>query len=412
MTPRSAALRASWRRFDWWLTPLLVFLITRSAITAAGYLGRVALRDAVGYGPWHTHSHNLLLDIWDRWDASYYRNIARNGYVYAPPDDPGNVAFFPLYPLLIRAGTAVLGNPTLAGVLISHLSLLGALIVLYRLAQLEFGDRPLARRAIIYLSIFPTAFYFGAVYTESTFLLCAVTAVYAARRRVWLPAGIAAMLAAVTRLNGSVLYLFLLIEWATECRERLAPDDGRTGAAAWLTAVWCGLRERRVLGNLLAVQISWLGLLAFMWHLHTRVGDPLAFYRAHAWWGRSEIGWPLSGLWRDFSAIFRQNWLAGDAYMWRVTLDAAIGVAFLLLATAVWRRLNANYALYTALGILVPTASGSTMSLSRYAAVIFPAFLILAVWGRNAWVDRALTVVFCVLLAVLFTVFVNWGFVG
>ena len=83
-------------------TPLAIFLISRSLIWVIGFVARVAFSSRLGDGPWHTHPGQIYLDIWDRWDSAFYRGIARQGYVYLSPDEPGNVVFFPLYPLLTR----------------------------------------------------------------------------------------------------------------------------------------------------------------------------------------------------------------------------------------------------------------------------------------------------------------------
>src|SRR4029079_17396274 len=49
-------------------------------------------------------------NMWWRWEAGCYVEIARDGYRYEP-GVPSNAAFFPLYPLLIRAVHALLLLP-------------------------------------------------------------------------------------------------------------------------------------------------------------------------------------------------------------------------------------------------------------------------------------------------------------
>ncbi len=67
-----------------------------------------------------------------------------------------DMAFFPLYPLLIRFVGALAGNHLIAGLLISNASFFFGLLFLYKLLEHEY-DRAVARRAIFYVSIFPTA---------------------------------------------------------------------------------------------------------------------------------------------------------------------------------------------------------------------------------------------------------------
>src|SRR5919109_5683544 len=124
-----------------------------------------------------------LFSSWNHWDAANYVRIAQFGYTQLPYD----LAFFPLFPLLIAALAYPIGGSwsyLLAGTLISNAALLGALFVIYQLAVDIAGDQ-VARRTLLYLCIFPTAFYFFAAYTESLFLLLTAGAFLALRRRRW-----------------------------------------------------------------------------------------------------------------------------------------------------------------------------------------------------------------------------------
>jgi Gpi18-like mannosyltransferase len=125
-----------------------------------------------------------LLNSWNHWDASHYLQIARHGYRV-----PADAAFFPLFPLLVRGSALLLGHHgyRLSAIVISNLALLGALVILYRLASNEFHER-VARRTLLYLCLFPTAFFFFAGYNEALFLFFSCGTLYAARRQRWLAA--------------------------------------------------------------------------------------------------------------------------------------------------------------------------------------------------------------------------------
>ena len=71
------------------------------------------------------------------------------------------------------------------------------LILLYKLAEQEVGEQT-AWRSMWYISIFPTAFFLLAAYTEAPFLLFAIAALYCARKGKWNLAGIMALLASLT----------------------------------------------------------------------------------------------------------------------------------------------------------------------------------------------------------------------
>ena len=99
----------------------------------------------------------------------------------------------------------------LVGTLLSNGALLAALFVLYQLAIESFGEQ-VGRRTLLYLCIFPTAFFFFAAYNESLFLLLTTGAFLAMRRQAWWLAGLLGLLAALTRLTGVLLVLPYLYE--------------------------------------------------------------------------------------------------------------------------------------------------------------------------------------------------------
>ena len=121
---------------------------------------------------------------WYRWDSGHFTAIASNGY-----DVAWRTAFFPLFPLLERGGAFLTHDPFTAGLIISNLADLGMLVVLYRLVQQEF-DAERAFRTILYLSVFPTAFFFAAAYNESLFLLLTLLSFYHMRHGNWWLAGL------------------------------------------------------------------------------------------------------------------------------------------------------------------------------------------------------------------------------
>ncbi|NJL92475.1 MAG: hypothetical protein HC915_01515, partial [Anaerolineae bacterium] len=167
----------------YWLTrALAAFLVTRLVVFAAAYLGEIALPSITGEGFYQADQvdTNIWLDMWARWDSGWYIGIVEGGYFFQPGLQ-SSVAFFPLYPLLTSLLEPIAGSPLAAGVLLSNLCLLGALIFLYLLTDLEFKDSATATRTVFYIAAFPTAFFFSAVYTESVFLLFAVGTLYFAR---------------------------------------------------------------------------------------------------------------------------------------------------------------------------------------------------------------------------------------
>ena len=184
---------------------LIDFAVTRLAIIVIAELAAVIIGQRAG-----THvqeSSHVLLAVWGRWDAVHYLDIATQGY------HGTDMAFFPLYPLLIRIVGALAGNHLIAGLLISNASFFFGLLYLYKLLEHEY-DRAVARRAIFYVSIFPTAVYFAAVYTESLFFMLTVASFYYMRERMWWVAGALGFFAALTRVEGVLLVVPFVMEWA------------------------------------------------------------------------------------------------------------------------------------------------------------------------------------------------------
>jgi hypothetical protein len=356
---------------------LLDFVATRVAIIVIAELAAVIIGQRPG-----THvqeSSHVLLAVWGRWDAVHYLEIATNGY------HGTDMAFFPLYPALIRMLGALTGNHLIAGLLISNASFFFGLLFLYKLVEREF-DRPTARRAIFYASIFPSAIFFSAVYTESLFFMLTIASFYYLRaHRWWLSAAIG-LFAAMTRVEGVLLVVPFLMEWYGVYGKRLR--DGLLDLAA------CALIPA--------------GLFIYMAYLWVLRADPLYFTHVQSHWNR-HFAPPWVSVFNSFHKI-------AIATSGQTIADQSLELAFTALMIAVliggWKALRPPYVVYMALSILVPMSTSSLMSMPRFALVLFPMFMILARWGERPWVNN-LILAFSLPLLGLFTVlFADWYWVA
>ena len=321
--------------------------------------------------------HNVL-GAMERQDALWFLRIADTGY---RPDD-GSAAFFPLYPLLVRALTLLTGGRTLlASVLVSNASFLGALIVLYALTTLEFSEAH-ARTTVTLLAVFPTSLFFLAPYSESTFLLLAVTAFCCARRDRWGLAALAAALAAMTRATGIVLAPALVVEAVTQHRERGVPLLPRAAAAV--------------------ATLAGPGIVLAYWF--AAFDHALAPFDAQRHWQR-EPTFPLGTLSDAVSAAVRSVdvWLLDLVIVGVVLICAALGL----------RRVRAGYSVYAwaslALPLSYPFPSRPLLSVPRFCVVLFPAFWVLADLVERGRLPR--TAVASALtggLALCTILFINW----
>src|SRR5207249_8690012 len=159
--------------------------------------------------------------FWDpftRWDSGWLSGIARNGYAYVA-GGRNNLAYFPMYPLLMRYVGRLFGRTSadvyLGGIVVSWAAFILAMVALYYLARLDVPARR-AERAVLLTAIFPFAFFFGVVYTESLFLLLTIVSFYGFRTRQWIVGGIAGALATATRVNGILMLPALVwLAWRT-----------------------------------------------------------------------------------------------------------------------------------------------------------------------------------------------------
>ena len=295
-----------------------------------------------------------------RWDTFFYYTIATDGYHWDPAAFRHyNVVFFPLYPLLMRAGGALAGgHHLLIGLVISLAAFAGALLLLYRLALLELGE-DYAWRVILLISTFPYALYFSAVYTESLFLLLSVGAFYAMRRgRLgWVAA--TGFAAGLTRPNGFWLALPLacLALW---------PRDYDRGASAPPPV--------DVPLALLASALPVLGVLIFSSYLQLRFGDALAWVHGQAAWGVPLMlrrGAPDPGK------------LPGEAAIKPIEVIVWIGniaafVAAVCAIRPVSKRFGPAYGIWIVVNIFPPVVAHLFISLGRFISVLFPFFFWLA----------------------------------
>ncbi len=356
---------------------LLDFVATRAAIIMIAELAAVIIGQRAGQ---HVQeSSNLLLDVWGRWDAVHYLDIAMHGY------HGTDMAFFPLFPLLIRLLGRLVGNHLVAALLISNASFFFGLLYLYKLLEREY-DRPVARRAIFYVSIFPSAFFFSAAYTESLFFMLTVAAVYYMRSQRWWTAAIVGFFAAMSRVEGVLLVVPYAIEWYMQYRQDV----------------------RAHLKSLFAGALIPLGLFTYMAYLWVLVGDPLYFSHVQTHWNR-HLAPPWVSVINAFYSIAHATQAQTIANQWMEIIFTALMIAVLVMG---WKQLRPSYIAYMGLSILIPMSTSSLMSMPRFALVLFPMYAILARGGGRPWVNN-LIVAFSLPLLGLFTVlFADWYWVA
>jgi len=123
---------------------------------------------------------NRWFALWDQWDFGYYQKIAEFGY----EAKDGSLAFYPLFPWLLRLVAYISGSYLAAGLIVSGIASVAAAVLLRRLVQLDY-DSGVALRSVWFFLIFPTGYFLHVGYSESLFLALAFGSVLAARVDRW-----------------------------------------------------------------------------------------------------------------------------------------------------------------------------------------------------------------------------------
>jgi len=357
---------------------LLLFAISRLALTIIGVSSRVALAQLEKPCGLPTYTNIPWIDIWGVWDTGWYLDIIRNWYYLPATPDPSvvsqaNVVFFPLYPFLVRACSAVVWNQHfICGVIVSNLFLLAASFYVYKLARLD-GDGKYGRSAVRYLYLFPTAFVLSGVFSESTYLALALMCFYYARRDRWWIVGLLGFCLALSRPPGVFIAAPLFFEYLKSRRFSLRRLDCRV---LWLLLIPAGLG-------------------VFMYYLWGLTGDPLIFSNRQVAWGRYEWQNPLLRLWRN---------LDNPDFAWRFAAFYALVTLTVLFAS--FRALRFSYWLFASYTLLIPLSTG-IYSMPRYWVVIFPLFLLFARWAQNDRIDRLLMLFLAMLQGFLMVFWTN-----
>src|SRR3954462_2207433 len=346
-----------WSRSSAMRTAALAVLGTRPVMLGVGYLAVFMFGFANGRAPLR-HFSNEFLTLPVRWDAGWYLQIVTEGYRYTPGDPAiqQNIVFFPAYPMLVRFVGRLFGGDMIgyvvAGMFVSIVAFLGALAYVYAFARERYGDE-VAAASIWLLAAYPFAIFFGALYTESLFLLGTAGAIYHFVRQEFGRAACWGLLVGLTRVNGALLALPLALLAVSTVPRRL--NLASIGAAA-------------------APGIGLLIYASFIWQL---TGNPIAFVTSHVAWGRTYEG--LGTLVAQQYSILASAGLSG--YVGAPGYDRLNALGALFAVGTIWpvtRRLGLAYGLFMAINILPPLATGSFLSAGLFSSVLFPAFVWLA----------------------------------
>jgi hypothetical protein len=380
-------------------------------------------------------SSSSWLGLWQHWDWYRYLTIAEYGYTSGkgPAYDPDITAFFPGFPLVLRAVHALVRDWAAAGLLVSLVAGGVAVVALARLAQFEYESRHpeadpgsggnAARTAVLLLVCAPAAVFLAAGYTESLFLAFAVPGWLAARQGRWVGAGVLIALACTVRVNGLFAAAGVLVMFATS---RPAIRDWLRSPALLLPLAAAG-GYMAYLKDVTGDWLAWLHAEQQGWG--RQLTDPITAWRNS--WDSAFGSGPGGGGFRIFirgraqalppgvrpggsGRPDRQNLpirsrgpgapgrlvrIAGGPHglagvgpfdQWELKLEllaAVAGVA--LVGWLAWRRRPAEL-VYVGLSVFALVTSTAYMSIPREMLLWWPLWIGLAIWFANRrWVNVA-----------------------
>jgi hypothetical protein len=372
------------------LDTLLVVVTIRAATLSAAFLANLVFAPAMARGFTLPFASTKFAEIFVAWDSGWYWDIATRGY-YFSPDAQSSIAFFPLYPMLMRAVAAPFGGGAgatwIAGIAVSLVAYGLALAAVYRFTERVFGSPDIARRTVLCMAVFPWSLFQTRVYPESLFLLTTVLAVSRAWNGAWWQAGMWGALATLTRPNG-ILIAIPLVLLAAAGRPTL----------------------RELVSRLIALTPVPAALAGFSAYAYSLAGDPLAWISSQSHWGYSLGHPPWQQLQRLVGNLLEQG-PYGYFFISEIApfelLHGAAAFIFLALTPLVFRHLGTAMGAYVLASLLLPLSGNALEGVGRYASVLFPAFMLVGSMTSERLHD-AIVMVSLVFLALFACLFVTW----
>jgi hypothetical protein len=326
-------------------------------------------------------------------DGVYYLKIAKDGY------QQYEQAFFPLYPLLIRFFSVFFKNYLLAGLFISNLSFFLGLIIFLKYLKLVSTNfnklQPIL--TILFLLLFPTSFFFGAVYTEGFFFLLVVSTFYFLAKKNYGWAGFTAFLAGLTRINGVLLIIPFFLELIKNFKKN---------------------KDLWLLGFVLTTPL--LGLLTYMRFLLKTTGDALAFFHAQTVFGEGRTT-KLILLPQVFYRYFKILFTAQPNFQYFISFFelTIFSFVFIILIFDLMKNLKLKIKnlsvislnLFSLANILLPTFTGSFLSIPRFSLLSLSFFIFLGSI-KNSSIKLGLMIIFFILHLLFLSFFLQGYFIS
>lgn len=353
-------------KLAWWQYILTLFLFWKIILYTVIFSSNVLIPAASmlkHFDPdykFNTHTP-IAIWVWSNFDGKYYTDIARRGYF------GGEEPFFPLYPILIRYVHDITKIRYLvSGQIVSNLAFLAALVLLIKLLAID-GKKSLAYLFFLIIFLFPTSYYYSAIYNDAPFLAFASAAILFSRKRQWLAACIAGSLATATRLNGLALFFFIMVEY-------LVSDQWNMGQWRLWVSKLADIRQL-IADKIIAVTLIPLTFLGYLAYIQITSDHWTDLFTSMKPWGQDKVILPIQVAWRYIKILFiHPNF--SYAYSIAAAEFAAV-VLYAVLLIFFWKKIRLSYWVLFFLSILIPSATGTFQGMPRYGLHLYPFFLTL-----------------------------------
>lgn len=308
-----------------------------------------------------------------QWDGGHYLAISKFGYL-----NPGDFAFFPLYPFLIKTLSLAFGSEVIWGLIISNTAFLVFLLFFYQTLSKKYSKQVAFNSTILYL-LFPTAFFATTFYSESLFLFLTYLSFWAMENKKYLIASLAINLSSLTRLLGAALVLSFFYKYFSHLNSAKIKFDHQ----------------------ILYPLLSALGIIVYSIYLMIEVGNPFEFASVQALWGR-EIADPVT-------TILAYSW----SFMFGIKpfmdyLDFSLTVLFLTVLIAGRKKISSSLWIFSMLAILIPASSSTLTSMPRYLLSSIGAFIIVGKYlEEKPFLKKPIWAISLALQVILYTRFLN-----
>lgn len=406
----------------WWVTFLYIALLTifsRLVICLIAYVAIVIERGPQTGGYFQYFYHTFI----GPGDTPHYIKIAKSWYASSGADAK-YIVFYPLYPVCIMIVNFVVSNFALgglslfklvglnplnpfyatlqnlstesyfiSGLVISNLCLIIACYYLYRLVYLDYEEAK-ARRAVIFLLLYPFSVFLIGIFTESLFIMLSVMIFYYMRQHKWMIAGLLGFLASMTRTQGILLIIPVLYEYALV-------NHWFTGFR-FTVAKFFGF-FKKLTPDFLFILLMPLGFGVYLAINQITQGDWFAFYKHIAvepWWqGQDWIG---NNLYQHYD--MSQQYYSLGLIIYKVQI-VEFFIFCGLVVYGLWKKVRTSYIVYMLAYLMVTYTSSWMISGPRYMMSDIPFYIILAVASEKRAVQAALLILLgllCVFYTIMF----------